>query len=731
MDLSRFVGIVAAAASLAWLTPAGADYERFPELRPGSRCVTEKLDEDGQPVPGPDGKPVMIPFAEAGVDPLHCQKLTWDLPASTRRGFVAAGAPFHDDAVPRFPNGITDRPPPRWVFDPEGTGAKDCDPDFHAVYEANPECGDGVADGFEEIPTGLTAAELGRRELCPDPDQIPWWKPIEEITEDDARIPVEGYGDPLPGVGSFAEGGDMGQQKGPLFEVSCRRGTRTYFGPWQVGTDPRRFDAIGRALVRFESSARMDRDYENWPSGAELPPQRLEWNTGSEIYNHFASHHMTIWNAGNQTCNNPDDPESAADMSKCGAGYQYAANPPEEKDPDPQGNDGARPGACWYGNVRDGSCPNSEFNQSGNAFRNGTQLPGRIHVQLPDGRAAPSLEDQIWPAEHHVVHQLPSGSYDIPAAADYRKQKGGLVNTSGETRFDTEPGEVFGGSVAEVVFNYFTEPLYQGNLKPLSVMFEVVQDLATTWYPPFTYVVKELYWYPPFDAAIGLISTHSHHRSVKIHVDVVPANPLRSASADPACGGSAGDAVPEHIFESWEWEDAKICQYWKEPDKALIVRKGQGLRTTCYVNNGVTPEAIKHGLVAGSTLEAFGAGLGSLLPETPLGPAMSDDPKNDPHWGDLLYQSPVGQQYLYGTHPPENYRVKYSCGDAPGLSLDIPLNDGASVCNPNPAVDADGDYVDGPYRNEEQCGDGWCNPSTIVFRPKSCPRWGCPRWAAT
>jgi hypothetical protein len=42
-------------------------------------------------------------------------------------------------------------------------------------------------------------------------------------------------------------------------------------------------------------------------------------------------------------------------------------------------------------------------------------------------------------------------------------------------------------------------------------------------------------------------------------------------------------------------------------------------------------------------------------------------------------------------------------------------------CSPNPAADADGEYVDGPYRNAKECGvdmngDGiWCNPGVIRF----------------
>ncbi|MEA2625579.1 MAG: hypothetical protein QOD06_1624, partial [Candidatus Binatota bacterium] len=65
-----------------------------------------------------------------------------------------------------------------------------------------------------------------------------------------------------------------------------------------------------------------------------------------------------------------------------------------------------------------------------------------------------------------------------------------------------------------------------------------------------------------------------------------------------------------------------------------------------------------------------------------------------------------------------NYRVKYTCGAAGAPTQISPIG---TNCAPNPAVDGDGDYVDGPYRNATDCGAGldgqagWCNPGAIRF----------------
>jgi len=249
----------------------------------------------------------------------------------------------------------------------------------------------------------------------------------------------------------------------------------------------------------------------------------------------------------------------------------------------------------------------------------------------------------------------------------------------------------------------------------VSVVFNALADAATTYYPPFTWNYHQSAWQPPYDAAIGLAAIHSHHRMVKGTMALVPPSAPRLNSPNADCGGWGSGKTPTDVYTDWTWEDAPVCQYWKDPDGPITIRKGQALTTTCYVNNGITPEAIKHGLVAGSSVEALKA-LGAPIPDYPmLVPAST--------WGDALVSSPVGQELLYGTHPPINYRVVYKCSSrAPGVPgatlIATPENAGNvySICSPNPAVDADGDYVDGPYVNETQCGaGGLCQPGSIVF----------------
>jgi hypothetical protein len=211
------------------------------------------------------------------------------------------------------------------------------------------------------------------------------------------------------------------------------------------------------------------------------------------------------------------------------------------------------------------------------------------------------------------------------------------------------------------------------------------------------------------------MAIHSHHRMVKGTMNVTPVNPPRPQDTDPTCGGPKPDGTPAtDLYTDWFWEDAPVCQFWKQKDGPVPLRKGESLRTTCYVNNGITPEAIKHGLVAGSTVETLKT-LGAPIPDYPkLAPAST--------FGDALAKSAVGKEFLYGTHPPINYRVVYKCSTSfsqvPGASmLALPEEVGGlyQICTPNPAIDADGDYIDGAYKNDLQCGGGLCEPSSIVF----------------
>ncbi|MEA2626377.1 MAG: hypothetical protein QOD06_2422, partial [Candidatus Binatota bacterium] len=612
----RSVAAIAAALTLAPFA-ARADYETHPDLRPEVRCAAI-----------PPG--VGDPKDPGGVKSLHCQRLFWDLPATTKVGTVRVAAPFAEDPIPRFPNGLTDRIPP--------------------MYVAN-------GQGYEKPGTG-------RVRLCSDVDHVPYWKEI-----------LNADGSPKIGTddrGYHSVDDPSKPQTGPLFQLACHRGSRTYYGPWQTGPQANKFDEIqNNQKTRFENTARLDRDV---AAGRTTANKRVEWNTGSEFYNHFASHHGTCYTNPDDACSNPSAPKSREAFQPGGEcwAYQKSANGPD----DPEGR-----GTCYAGD--EDRCTGGAPSQ---AFRNATQLPGRLTIAFPGGRGMLGVEDQLWGCNHHVVTQLPPGSYGMTRLANYRLQKSGVRNTTSQVLYGANPGDYIGGSVGEMIIQYFTEPANAG-VKPINFMFNAVGDLATTAYAPFTWNYHESEWFPPYDAAITHMAIHSHHRMVKGTMNLAPPHEPRSESSNPLCGGIKGGVTSDsvNLYSDWYWEDAPVCNYWKDPDGPVIIRKGQSVRTTCFVNNGVTPEAIKHGLVAGSTVESLRS-LGAPIPQQPAGmPASS--------WGGILADSPVGQEFLYGTHPTNNYRVKYTCGAAGAPTQISPIG---TNCAPNPAVDGDGDYVDGP-----------------------------------
>jgi hypothetical protein len=664
----RFTSLLLSATLLAFAAPALADYDTHPELRPANRCVTA------------DGRS----FAEAGIDPLHCQRLIWDLPTTVKVGTVAVAAPYAEDPIPRFPRGVTDRPPPLYVLD------------------ANR---DGVSDNGE----GYENPGPGRVPLCPQ-DHIGWWAPIEDAN----HVAVIGN-DP---TGKRHDAEDRTKiQRGPLFRVECRRGTRAYMGPWQLGSNPNRYDFNGLGILRFENTARLNRDV---AAARTTENKRIEWNTGSEYYNHFASHHGTCYYPGAKTpgqgptggtgsfdrCDDPMNPlpREAYDPGNPKAlcrDYQRSSDGPD----DPMGK-----GPC-YSEDEDVRCTHAK----GPAVRDATQVPGRLVKYYPDGRGIPSVEDVLFNCDHHVVTQLPPGSYGINKLANFRLARGGLRNTTKDMIFDTPPGGVIGGAVGELIIQYFTEPA-NAPVKPLNWMFQAVPDLAT-YYPPFTFNYKEVPWTAPYDLKMTMLVLHSHHRMVKGTINLTP-NPLRANSPNPDCGGSAGQSVPPlNLYTNWAWEDAPICDLWKDPDGPVVMRKGQVLRAGCAVNNGVTPEAIKHGLIAGDVVETLRTLSNGAIPEDPSTVPTST-------WAPAFVNSPVGQQLLYGTHEPENYRVVYKCSTTaptvPGATAVGVLGTATKICPPNPKKDADGDYVDGTYVNEAICGPGGlCEPSAIAWADRA------------
>ena len=813
---------IATATLLAGFGLANADYETHPDLRPEHRCggvpsivgngaapaiPPEWRTNEGQTVYGPESGPFETSRGEpalngdgsavtaadidvqtdpGGADSLHCQKLFWDVPSPSELGALVIAAPYAEDEVPRWPNGLTDRLPPLYVDGGEG-------------FEK--PCPGGESVGTDGLCPGGAAP---RARLCPDPTTVPWWAPVfaedgshpEGVNEpiiasfDELQAIADAHGAAKPsyvflpagvdtnGDGRLnAVGSQDAPQSGEVFRLECRRGVRTHYGPWQTGTKPDAYDALFEGTTtRMDTTPLLDADVAGGnlcvgdgpedtctcvsdpaSSGAHNPIDvdglacqvagaaegdtvpatgRIEWNTGSDFYNHFASHHGTCWNPETDLtsgalepsyqCNDPEDPWAASQYEEGGECHDYHQTAEHRYDhPNCQAD------------------PDCMGSLSGQMFRNATQYPGRLYVEIPEERGVISLEKQSWRCDHHVVLQLPPGSYSMTKLANYRLQKGGIMNPRvegvncgmaendpstpiDETRscqirigavgtLDAGSGEYLGGSVGEMVIQYFTDPFNDESVKPVNVQFEVIQDAATTWYPPFTFHAHKVTWWAPFDLAIGLITTHSHHRNSLGYMDISPANPVRLGGRDNTCGGAANGEVPPHVFTNTEWEDANLCEYWKEPDGPLVMRKGQTIQTTCYVNHGITPEAIKQGLVAGDLVEAF-----RVYNEQESGDPVI--PRNDLEtvptstWADAFVNSPIGREFLYGSHPALNYRVAYKCSDNPVFNAVIPVVGNKDVCNPNPAVDPDGDYVDGPYLNEAQCGaGGWCIPSPIIF----------------
>ena len=675
---------------------ARADYYSHPDLHPANRCADIPAGIGDENDPG-------------GAGSIHCQRLFWDLPPVLEVGRIGVAERFAEDPAPQFPRGITDRPPPIFRGDTNG---------------------DGIADEGFELQADCEANATGCERLCSDPLMIPYWK---ELLDENGQ-PVTGPDDFNYSEATSAPG--TGDLEGPQFQVSCIYGSRSYYGPWQTGAtvDPAAckaflvanpeaevidgpcgntiFDRIASTqAIRFENTERLN-------YFQTLGGERFEWNIGSEYYNHYGSHHGTC-SAPTHDCGRGGNGRPAEDYEEGGAcwdQYSYLSHGPDER------GDG-EVSRCWAGDA-DPRC-NRGKDQEGNnragtsGFRNATQIPGRLSVPLPnkegEERGVQGAEDQFWGCNHHVVTQLPPGSYGVTSRyINYRLQTGGVRNDHPtDTIWGAAPGDFYGGAVGEMIIQYFVKPA-TADVRPINISFNAAADGATTMYPPFTWNYHESEWVPPFDSQIALNAIHSHHRMVKGVMNVAPVNPPRLNAHDPNCGGPQPNGAPSDLYTSWEWEDAPVCQYWKEDDGPVPLRKGQTLRTTCYVNNGVTPEAIKHGLVAGATVEVLKA-LGAPIPEYPE--TMPADT-----WGDPLRNSPVGTELLYGTHPPLNYRVVYKCSSN-GMHGDSMVQFNAFVegrrnpiCNPNPATDADGDYIDGAYVNGEQCGEGGvCEPGSIVF----------------
>ncbi|MGH7899571.1 MAG: hypothetical protein ACREQQ_16580, partial [Candidatus Binatia bacterium] len=315
-----------------------------------------------------------------------------------------------------------------------------------------------------------------------------------------------------------------------LFQVACRRGNRAYYGPWYLGTDPRVFDGLAYKVLTFENSNRLAADGANH-----------ELNVSAEIYDHVGAHHGTCY-VSTHACAN--DPAKAA-TSECDGFRSIAEACPAE------GPSTACPQQQAYGFV---------------AFRSTTARQGRYVMDLPPRRAFPVVEDPMWLCQQHLVSQEPA--YD-GRLRDFRKQPA--------------------GAVGELIVQLFTEPVSSGEYEPASMSFDFVASAATTIVPPFTIAPQETVWYAPFDLAIGMLTMHSHQKMVKGTIDVLPAAAPRLAETRPECGGPRGGLANPHAYESYSYFEPTICEYWRSAHDPLVLRKGQGIRAGCVVNNGFTP----------------------------------------------------------------------------------------------------------------------------------------------
>jgi hypothetical protein len=443
---------------------------------------------------------------------------------------------------------------------------------------------------------------------------------------------------------------DLGVVGGKVqnYEVACHRGTRIHYGPWQVGNN---FERTWDAVVRVENSLRLDQDQQN----GDIPSDgsgRREWFTAIEIYNHIGSHHANMWDPVN-ACNDPDRPDYASSQ-ECQDNYQQ---PDYDQSGCRSDVEGPQPSCAAYGALSNPS-----------QWRAATQFPGRFEVTFPPGKALPLLEDQLWPMEHHVVSNYAGG--------DFRNQ--------------------VGGTVGEIILQVLTEPFSDPNLERISVLFETAMEAASLFVPPFTIAPNQGVWYAPYDLELALLTTHSHKRTVRSWIDVLPANPYRPSDVDfPICGGAATNGAPAtHVFENYHWDDANTCKYYEQPDGNIILHKGEGLAFGCLFNNGV----------------------------------IQTNRISDPNLRAAVEEGVIGKQLLYGEQDPSIYRVHYGCEErpdwqsvqpedttTPGVAPGLPPLMPARRCDPNPGVDAAGNPIDGPYPpgpSQTQCPRGEEGPST-------------------
>src|SRR5207237_7967035 len=119
----------------------------------------------------------------------------------------------------------------------------------------------------------------------------------------------------------------------------------------------------------------------------------------------------------------------------------------------------------------------------------------------------------------HVVSEQPHGYHGNTTHLNFRNQPGVLIAQHAEDCWPAPGTTPIGGTVGEMIIQLFSAPVADGNYKPLSVGFDVVVNVATTFFPPYTIGNTGGVWYAPYDLAIGILAIHSHKRTVKGTVD--------------------------------------------------------------------------------------------------------------------------------------------------------------------------------------------------------------------
>jgi hypothetical protein len=190
-----------------------------------------------------------------------------------------------------------------------------------------------------------------------------------------------------------------------------------------------------------------------------------------------------------------------------------------------------------------------------------------------------------------------------------------------------------------------------------------------------------------------MLSMHSHENMVRGTIDVLPAHAPRMGSSDAQCGGGSGASPPLHAYENTSYFEPKVCEYWRESDGPLILRKGQAIRASCLINNGVNQTS----------------------------------QIDDPAVRQAVEGGPLGDA-LYAGRDSSEFRVRYGCEDIEGVPPGSPhvippvagLGGTPRDCPPNPAKDAAGRPVDGAYDAPQYCPPnlgytGRCVPAGLVF----------------